>query len=63
MRRLPGPASSPLCDGVKTPEAPVELFRGWQRTHVWSAALLQAKNEDCSLVYANVSGLCGVVDS
>jgi hypothetical protein len=32
MRRLPGPASWPLCDGVKTPEAPVELFRGWQRT-------------------------------
>ncbi len=28
MRRLPGPAGRPLCDGVKTPEAPVELFRG-----------------------------------
>ena len=63
MRRLPGPAGSPLGEGVKTPEAPVGLFRGWQRTHVWSAALSQAKNEDCSLVYANVSGLCGVVDS
>src|ERR1035441_8328743 len=37
MRRLPGPASSPLCDGVKTPEAPVELFRGWQRTQTQSS--------------------------
>ena len=37
MRRLPGPASCPLCDGVKTPEAPVELFRGWQRTQTQSS--------------------------
>jgi hypothetical protein len=37
MRRLPGPASSPLCDGVKTPEALVELFRGWQRTQTQSS--------------------------
>ena len=37
MRRLPGPAGSPLCDGVKTPEAPVELFRGWQRTQIQSS--------------------------
>ena len=37
MRRLPGPASSPLCEGVKTPEAPVELFRGWQRTQTQSS--------------------------
>src|ERR1035438_1893514 len=37
MRRLPGPASGPLCDGVKTPEAPVELFRGWQRTQTQSS--------------------------
>ena len=37
MRRLPGPASWPLCDGVKTPEAPVELFRGWQRTQTQSS--------------------------
>jgi hypothetical protein len=28
MRRLPGPASGPLGEGVKTPEAPVGLFRG-----------------------------------
>jgi hypothetical protein len=63
VRRLPGPAIRPLCEGDQTPEAHHELFRDWQRTHVWSAALLQAKNEDCSLVYANVSGLCGVVDS
>src|SRR5215469_14541774 len=31
--------------------------------NVWSAALLQAKNEDCVRVYANVSGLGGVMDS
>jgi hypothetical protein len=37
MRRLPGPASRPLCDGVKTPEAHVELFRGWQRTQTQSS--------------------------
>ena len=37
MRRLPGPASGPLCEGVKTPEAPVELFRGWQRTQTQSS--------------------------
>ncbi len=37
MRRLPGPAGRPLCDGVKTPEAPVELFRGWQRTQTQSS--------------------------
>ena len=37
MRRLPGPAGRPLCEGVKTPEAPVELFRGWQRTQTQSS--------------------------
>src|ERR1700676_2328307 len=37
MRRLPGPASSPLCDGVETPEAHHELFRGWQRTQTQSS--------------------------
>src|SRR5208282_3611291 len=37
MRRLPGPASGPLGDGVKTPEAPVGLFRGWQRTQTQSS--------------------------
>src|ERR1700732_491622 len=37
MRRLPGPASWPLCDGVKTPEAHVELFRGWQSTQTQSS--------------------------
>src|ERR1700676_2984292 len=37
MRRLPGPASSPLCDGAKAPEALVELFRGWQRTQTQSS--------------------------
>jgi hypothetical protein len=37
MRRLPGPADRPLCEGVKTPEAPVELFRGWQRTQTQSS--------------------------
>jgi hypothetical protein len=37
MRRLPGPASWPLCEGVKTPEAHVELFRGWQRTQTQSS--------------------------
>ncbi len=37
MRRLPGPASCPLGDGVKAPEAPVELFRGWQRTQTQSS--------------------------
>ena len=37
MRRLPGPADRPLCDGVKTPEAHHELFRGWQRTQTQSS--------------------------
>ena len=37
MRRLPGPAGWPLGEGVKTPEAPVELFRGWQRTQTQSS--------------------------
>ena len=37
MRRLPGPASGPLGEGVKTPEAPVGLFRGWQRTQTQSS--------------------------
>src|ERR1017187_7535270 len=37
MRRLPGPASSPLCDGGNTSEAHVELFRGWQRTQTQSS--------------------------
>jgi hypothetical protein len=37
MRRLPGPADRPLCEGVKTPEAPVGLFRGWQRTQTQSS--------------------------
>jgi len=37
MRRLPGPADSSLCDGVNAPEAPVELFRGWQRTQTQSS--------------------------
>ena len=40
MRRLPGPASRPLCEGVKTPEAPAELFRDWQRTQTQSSARL-----------------------
>jgi hypothetical protein len=57
MRRLPGPAFCRLSEGDHTPEALYELFRDWQRTHVWSAALSQVKNEGCSLVYANVSGL------
>jgi len=33
MRRLPGPASSPLCEGGQPPEAHHELFRDWQRTN------------------------------
>ncbi len=37
MRRLPGPADCPLCDGGHTPEAHVELFRGWQRTQTQSS--------------------------
>ena len=37
MRRLPGPAGRPLCEGVKTPEVPVGLFRGWQRTQTQSS--------------------------
>ena len=32
MRRLPGPAGRPLCEGVKTPEAPVDCF-GAGREH------------------------------
>ena len=37
MRRLPGPASCPLCDGGHTPEAHPELFRDWQRTQTQSS--------------------------
>lgn len=37
MRRLPGPAHSRLCDGVKTPKALSELFRDWQRTQTQSS--------------------------
>ena len=32
MRRLPGPASCPLCDGVKTPRLPLNCF-GAGREH------------------------------
>src|ERR1019366_10276118 len=38
VRRLPGPASSPLCEGDQTPEAHHELFRDWQRTQTQSSA-------------------------
>ena len=38
VRRLPGPASWPLCEGVQTPEAHHELFRVWQRTQTQSSA-------------------------
>jgi hypothetical protein len=37
MRRLPGPASWPLCEGVHTPEAHHELLRDWQRTQTQSS--------------------------
>jgi hypothetical protein len=37
MRRLPGPAIRPLCEGVHTPEAHHELFRDWQRTQTQSS--------------------------
>ena len=38
VRRLPGPAIRPLCEGVQTPEAHHELFRDWQRTQTQSSA-------------------------
>ncbi len=38
VRRLPGPASSPLGEGAQTPEAHHELFRDWQRTQTQSSA-------------------------
>ena len=38
VRRLPGPAIRPLCEGVKTPEAHHELFWDWQRTQTQSSA-------------------------
>jgi len=38
MRRLPGPASSPLCEGGQPLEAHHELFRDWQRTQTQSSA-------------------------
>ena len=38
MRRLPGPAIRPLCEGGHTPEAHHELFRDWQRTQTQSSA-------------------------
>ncbi len=36
-RRLPGPAFCRLSDGDQTPEAPLELFRDWQRTQTQSS--------------------------
>src|ERR1035438_7454315 len=38
VRRLPGPAIWPLCEGDQTPEAHHELFRDWQRTQTQSSA-------------------------
>ena len=38
MRRLPGLAIRPLCEGAQTPEAHYELFRDWQRTQTQSSA-------------------------
>src|SRR6476660_6834270 len=38
VRRLPGPAIRPLCEGAQTPEAHHELFRDWQRTQTQSSA-------------------------
>ena len=38
MRRLPGSAICRLSDGDHTPEAPLELFRNWQRTQTQSSA-------------------------
>jgi len=37
MRRLPGPADCRLGEGVQTPEAPLDLFRDWQRTPTQSS--------------------------
>ena len=37
MRRLPGPADCRLSDGDQTPEAPLGLFRDWQRTQTQSS--------------------------
>jgi hypothetical protein len=39
MRRLPGPAVCRLSGGDHTPEAPLELFRDWQRTQTQSSAI------------------------
>jgi hypothetical protein len=39
MRRLPGPATRRLSEGDHTPEAPLELFRDWQRTQTQSSAI------------------------
>jgi hypothetical protein len=38
MRRLPGPAVCRLSKGDHTPEAPLGLFRDWQRTQTQSSA-------------------------
>jgi hypothetical protein len=37
MRRLPGPAVCRLSGGDHTPEAPLGLFRDWQRTQTQSS--------------------------
>jgi hypothetical protein len=38
VRRLPGPAIRPLCEGDQTPEALYGLFRDWRRTQTQSSA-------------------------
>jgi hypothetical protein len=45
VRRLPGPAISPLCEGDQTPEAHHELFRDWQRTQTQSSATAPSEPE------------------
>src|SRR6201997_1354716 len=55
-------AEQSLIDGKGNGDRP--FWSGWSAIrNVWSAALLQAKNEDRVKVYANVSGLGGVMDS
>lgn len=48
---------------AKEPKHALEIAVSPAIQNVWSAALLQAKNEDRVKVYANVSGLSGVIDS
>jgi hypothetical protein len=60
VRRLPGPASGPLGEGVHTPEAPHELFRDWQRTQTQSSATaLKSPRLQMDVWFCSRAGIIG----